>query len=464
MVSPSPILEHRMKNTIDLLITTGDRYIVDEYAIAYPQDYIDTDNYYYWMDTKPWEVKNDFNIQISPESVYTNSDKLLVIAVDFPDKPAQVSIDKIRDRIFGTSGNTLINFYKENSYSKYIPDGQVVGWYRLANNYAYYKGNGSQMASDALDKAKNDINVNDLDVDNNGKIERLLIIHAGAEGAWTGDSNDIWAYTRVSGFSHIINGKTFTKFCTTSEFMASQSNPQRCGVDAHEYGHILEMPDLYDTTKKSMGAGLWTLMASGSWGGDPAYKQNPDSPTSSGTWPTSFDPWCKNKLGWLTPSDNQSNQLTLKNIEDCNQQQCAVLRYTTNNSKKYFLIENRQKILFDSYMPGSGILIWRINEDKINGYKGNDDPSCYGVGVLQADNKKDLENNTNKGDDGDPYPGSTNNRSWGNNTHPSSIICPTNDYLDILIDSISDSSLEMTLKCTLGTTGCNIPILAFGLN
>lgn len=464
MVSPSPVLEYRIRNTEQLLLDTGsDVQIVNDYAIAYPDDYINIYDYQYLMVNRPWKVDNTFNTEISPESVYTNSDKVLIICVDFSDKQSQTPIQKIRDIFFGTTGNTFVNFYKENSYGQYIPSGQLVGWYRLPQTYSYYNSNGSQMAIDALEKAKNDINVNDLDVDHDGKLERLIILRAGSEAAWTGNPNDIWSYTRVSGFSYMVNGKTFTKFTTISEYMTSPSNPQRCGVSVHEFGHILGMPDLYDTNRITCGAGMWTVMSFGSWGGLPTYKQSPDDPNSSGIWPVHFDPWCKNILGWTTFKDNiTGTNIQLKNIENNGD---SYLRYTTSDPNKHFILENRQKTLFDTWLPGSGILIWRINEDKITGYKGNDDPNCFAVGVLQADGLKELENNscyTNRsqpggtGDDGDPYPGLSNNRSFGKNTNPSTILC-TGSYLDLLIDQISNSSMTMTIRSTIGGTSCPLP-------
>ena len=63
------------------------------------------------------------------------------------------------------------------------------------------------------------------------------------------------------------------------------------GVFAHEFGHDLGLPDLYDTAGGDNGTGFWTVMSAGSWlnrGGD-----------SIGTLPDYMDPWSKLFLGWL---------------------------------------------------------------------------------------------------------------------------------------------------------------------
>ena len=63
------------------------------------------------------------------------------------------------------------------------------------------------------------------------------------------------------------------------------------GVFAHEYGHDLGLPDLYDTAGGENGTGFWTLMSSGSWmnrGGDdigttPNYMGRGRSSSSAGS-------------------------------------------------------------------------------------------------------------------------------------------------------------------------------------
>lgn len=66
------------------------------------------------------------------------------------------------------------------------------------------------------------------------------------------------------------------------------------GVFAHEYGHDLGLPDLYDTAGGDNGTGFWTLMSSGSW-----LSHGTDD---IGSTPGYMDPWSKLYLGWLNHS------------------------------------------------------------------------------------------------------------------------------------------------------------------
>ena len=65
------------------------------------------------------------------------------------------------------------------------------------------------------------------------------------------------------------------------------------GVFAHEFGHDLGLPDLYDTAGGENSTGFWTLMSSGSYGNS----GNPED--GIGTKPIHMGAWEKFQLGWL---------------------------------------------------------------------------------------------------------------------------------------------------------------------
>jgi immune inhibitor A len=176
----------------------------------------------------------------------------------------------------------------------------------------------------------------------------------------------------------------------------------RVGVFSHEFGHLLGLPDLYDTTFRSHGIGDWCLMAGGSWGGE-------------GNRPTRMSCWCLSKLGWINPKVvTEKAMLQLDTLEE-KETECYRLWTRGTIGPEYFLLENRQAKGLDAALPGSGLAVWHIDERQSN----NDNPLAYLVALLQADGNKDLELLKNSGDGGDLFPGDKGVAAIDDNTTPS---------------------------------------------
>ena len=78
---------------------------------------------------------------------------------------------------------------------------------------------------------------------------------------------------------------------------------------------------------------------------------------------------------------------------------------------------------------------------------------------------KHLENQINYGDTGDSYPGSTNKRSLGQITTPSTVMC-NNTYpsTNFYITNISDSNNIMTFYAySYNEETCSLPLCTFSI-
>jgi immune inhibitor A len=71
------------------------------------------------------------------------------------------------------------------------------------------------------------------------------------------------------------------------------------------------------------------------------------------------------------------------------------------DSEEYFLVENRHHSGFDESLPGSGLLIWHIDDAVWN----NADEKHPRVKLMQADGLSHLKGNWGRGDSGDIFPG-----------------------------------------------------------
>jgi len=85
---------------------------------------------------------------------------------------------------------------------------------------------------------------------------------------------------------------------------------------------------------------------------------------------------------------------------------------------EYFLVENRQQLGSDVHLRSPGLVVWHIDQGGQTGGVNNQQPR--GVEVVQADGLRQLEANVNRGDAGDPFPGSTNNLLFTQATNPNS--------------------------------------------
>ncbi len=340
-----------------------------------------------------------FGEPIAPAPV-TGTRKALVLLVDFSDETAATAQPSVVQLLFsvGTfATGSMRDFYKEASYNKLDVTGQVLGtgptagWYRAsepktyytAGNYGFgtYPNNAQRLVEEVIDMAAPHVNYADYDNDGDGVVEALVVIAAGSGAEATGNVDDLWSHKWA-----IPSPKTYNGVKIQSYFMAPEDG--RCGVMAHELGHLLmKWPDLYDTDYSSAGTGHWDLMAGGSWnnGG-----QTPAHPTA----------WCKAQVGWVNPTVVLNAALSVKIKPYASNAQVYKLPMGSASSKEYFLLSNRQQTKFDQHLPGEGLVIEHIDDNRTN----NTDENHYLVDIEQCDGNFDLNKNKNRGDATDPWP------------------------------------------------------------
>ena len=336
--------------------------------------------------------------------------RVIVVLVDFSDRPMTATQNHFNDLFFSAGvipTKSVREYYQDVTHGLIDIQGQVVGPFRMPRTLVEYahgaSGMGSaapnaqNMARDAAVAANPSVNFAPYDNDGNGFVDAFIVVHAGPAAEVTGSPNDIWSHKWVlSGSALNADGTQIYGYLTVPE-------DARIGVCAHELGHLLfGFPDLYDTDYSSAGIGNWCLMAGGSWGG-------------GGNTPVHPSAWCKANQGWANVNVIASN--TAVSIQDVKTSPSVIRLWNGGAAgSEYFLLENRQQTGFDASMPGSGRLIWHIDET----VSGNSSEAHPKVALIQADGQRDLELNHNRGDAGDPYPGSSNNTTFNYNSTPNS--------------------------------------------
>ncbi|MDQ8705734.1 immune inhibitor A [Streptomyces sp. LHD-70] len=229
-------------------------------------------------------------------------------------------------------------YFEKQSSGRYSVDGEVSDWVKVDYNEARYGSNycgdtncanvwdavrdgTKQWAADQKAAGKTDAEIKaqlakydewdryDFDADGNfneadGYIDHFQIVHAGEDesaGGGVEGENAIWAhrwyaYGSDAGKTGPAENKSGgTEVGDTGIWVGDYTmQPENggLGVFAHEYGHDLGLPDLYDTSGKGENStSYWSLMSSGSWLGR--------GKDSIGDLPGDMTAWDKLQLGWL---------------------------------------------------------------------------------------------------------------------------------------------------------------------
>ena len=135
-----------------------------------------------------------------------------------------------------------------------------------------------------------------------GYVDHFAIVHAGQgeeEGGGVQGANAIWSHRWYANFNydegpgtcHLGGYQLPGTELWVGDYTIEPENGG-VGVFAHEFGHDLGLPDMYDTSGGAdNGTGFWTIMSSGSWASD--------SPDSIGDKPVHQGAWEKLALGFL---------------------------------------------------------------------------------------------------------------------------------------------------------------------
>jgi M6 family metalloprotease-like protein len=381
----------------------------------------------------------------------TGTINVLAILIEYPDLPStypKADLDSLLISPNHRNGDgSFKSYYAQSSFGQLTINVDVMGWYMAQNGHKYYSDSAgdpraAKLAREAVDAAElGGANFANYDNDNDGSVDGILVVHAGPGAEATALNRDryVWSHRWVmsagssvpGGGSVTYDGKMINDYMINPETRGSLAVPRLVGIGvfAHEFGHNLGLPDLYDTDPSngdSEGIGNWGLMAGGTWlGGEHR--------------PGGFCAWAKEELGWITPTVLASNATGTFSINPASTTQNDVYKITTSNPSEYFLLENRQKVGRDLELPGHGLAIWHINTSRTS----NRDETNKLVDLEEADGLNGLDNETNRGDGGDLHPGTSNNADFNDSSNPNSKL-QNNTSSGLIVRNIAESGTTVT--------------------
>lgn len=330
---------------------------------------------------------------------------------------------------YGKAVGSARKYFIDQSNGKYTPTFDVVGPVTLSKKYSYYGANDDDgndmypgdMVVEACKLAKSQYNVDftQYDNDNDGEIDFVYIIYAGKGEADSEIENTIWPHNwniesaiyygncTYTAAQAKVDGLAINNYACSGELSGTSGDRNGIGTLCHEFGHVLGLPDFYDTEygsnyKNERTPGDWDIMDSGSYNGD-------------GDCPPNYSAFERYYFGWTTVINpgTDGQQLTLYPAGDARYQAYQVnasgaLQAAATDGLNYY-IENRQQTGWDKYLPGHGMLVWYVDyKQSVWDENAPNDAASYPRYTLASA----TGYTTNIGSTKDPFPGTGNKTSW----------------------------------------------------
>ncbi|MGD2071544.1 MAG: M6 family metalloprotease domain-containing protein, partial [Gemmatimonadota bacterium] len=290
-------------------------------------------------------------------------------------------------------GGTFVDFYREASRGRVVPDGTVAPWVRT--DVTLLEAAGSQEGHGWIGERRADYVVQAVELadptvdfrlfdndgpdgvpdsgDDDGFIDVLVVEFLEVAGSCGGPG--IWPH--FSSVSEEVGGQQIPgvptddfgangtpirayTYLTQSATDCTGEAPQGPNVIAHEYGHRLGLPDWYQAVegiepwKRHWNIGCFGLMGAGSWGCGAGEKLDNFGPVH----PSAFS---KVVLGWMeteTVTDVLEREYVLEPAQTTGQ-----ALYIPLGSGESFYVEYRPRIGFDAWLPAGGVLVYHRDED-----------------------------------------------------------------------------------------------------
>ncbi len=250
-------------------------------------------------------------------------------------------------------------------------------------------GNGAETL--LRDVATNQLQETDLsnwDLNEDGVIDRILILHSAQPQETNGGPNSLWSHFTGMQEPLEIGDWRFEHFTIASVHSG-------VGTVVHEMLHQMGALDLYDVhsdlpTSNWNGIGDWGIMASGNWNGNGATPSMPSSSTLD-------------LIGVKRGIQVEMNSDSTHTIEGISTGGSYLdVPIAPNEWVRFTLRVNSG---FDSALPGHGVIVEiqdRNNGDESNNLV-NTDPNTAWLKIIEADGDAALQRGRDSGDPGDAF-------------------------------------------------------------
>ena len=311
-----------------------------------------------------WEDMSKMRVKAGQMKSVTGHRRFLVVLFEFQDRQFIHTRNEFRN-LFNQVGYNLHratgsvhDYYYEVSHGQFDLSVDVVGPYQGVYNTGHYgedDGGYQDFAEEAVQYASADVDFSNYDNDQDGYIDGMHIIFAGFGEEAGASSECIWSH-KWNIFSSPVHNNTVVNVYSCSPELSGNmgENMTNIGVICHELGHVFGAPDYYDTDYASSGGqypglGKWDIMSSGSW-------------NNSGITPAHHNPYTKIYIyQWATVHVLENPERVL--LHSVTESNTDFYQVNTATEGDFFLIENRQRQVWDGGIPGHGMVVYHKHPD-----------------------------------------------------------------------------------------------------
>jgi M6 family metalloprotease-like protein len=304
-----------------------------------------------------------------PSPAVSGTRKMAMLLLRYSDSVASPNDPTYYSNLMNPTGDSVNAFYREESYGLLSIQADIYGWYILPQPRSYYVSgwqcNGiswNELINDGVAVADNDVYFPQYD-------DVSFVMSDHLDGcAWGGG---IWISADGVGKGY---GATWMPPWA-----------QNVGVYAHEEGHAIGCPHTgwvyggYDSP--------WDVESGGDWFNGQLRGNYYSAATGYFEDLYSYDPghhiaYHKIRLGWLdgwySELSGGTTTITVNALAGPRVTYMAIklLVPGLDPARKYFTVEARTKINYDQWLPGEGVIIHFVDEDR--------SPSGLGGGYVPA--------------------------------------------------------------------------------
>lgn len=317
---------------------------------------------------------------------------------------------------FVSCTGSVRDYFRDNSMGLFQPEFDIVGPIQVDRSQYYANGtnNASQLTLDVMTAADEQVDFSLYDGDGDGWMDMVFFIFAG-HGSNVGGNNSklLWPHASViydptTNRYVQMDGVWLGRYACSTELSYGEKDRTIDGIGTicHEFSHVLGLPDFYDTDYKSSGGesadpGEWSLMAGGCY-------------NNSARTPAGYSLFERYMAGFAMPQViEEEESFTLEPLHTSN----TGYRINTPVKKEFFILENRQQEKWDQYLPGHGMLVFRVDSTNTRIWDSNQlncDPKHNYYELVRAKGSKA------KGEY-DPFPGKGKVTMLNNGTSPANL-------------------------------------------